>query len=200
MGKLKIEKHERFCEEWIKDLNSTQAYFRAYKTTKSEKAARSNASKLIAKANVQERIKELMAKREKRTNVTQDMVVERLADLAFGHLGLICSWDNNGLVLLDSKDLTAAEMAIISSVKVIPVSVEIEGEYTVSGKQKYRTEYRREVSQKDSLKALEILCRHLGMLDGVSNTKTKDRVGASERVAAAVDGIRKRLKKRGSKS
>ncbi len=172
---------------------------RAYKI-KAEEAARKSASRLLTKVDIQARIRELMQKREGRTEITQDMVVKRLADLAFGHLGMICTWDQHGLLLLDSKDLSEEEIAIVSSVKVIPVSVEIEGEFDDKGKKKYRTEYRREVTQKDSLKALELLCKHLGILDGPGSGAAKDRSGASGRVVTALGRIKERLGQRRSKS
>jgi len=172
---------------------------RTYKV-KAETTASASAGNLLGNTKIQERIRELMSRRQKRTEVTQDMVVKRLADLAFGNLGMICTWDQHGLVLIDSKDLSEEEIAIVSSVKVIPVSVEVVGEYTDKGKQKYQTEYRREVTQKDSLKALELLCKHLGILDGPGSGKAKDRSGAASRVVSALGRIRERVGERGSKS
>lgn len=189
MGKLKNEKHERFCQEYIKDLHLTKAYIRTYKV-KAETTASASAGKLLGNTKIQARIRELMGKREERTGVTQDMVVKRLADMAFGHLGMVCTWDEKGLVLLDSKDLSETEMAIIGSIKMAPIS---DGDGGLLG-------YRREVTQKDSLKALELLCKHLGMLDGPGGSKNRDRAGASERMVSALEGIRKRLGKRNSNS
>lgn len=189
MARLKNDKHERFCSEYIKDLHLTKAYARVYQV-KSETTASASAGRLLGNAKIQDRIRELMAKREKRTGVTQDMVVQRLADLAFGHLGMICTWDENGLVLLDSKDLTEPEMAIIANIKMIPVELET---YAENGDKKFVTKYRKEVSQKDSLKALELLCKHLGMLDGPGSGKSRNRAGDSARMVGALADARKRL-------
>lgn len=196
MAKLKNEKHERFCNEYIKDLNATQSYMRTYKVKK-EETAKAAAARLLTNVNVQARIREIMARREKRTEITTDMVVKRLADLAFGHLGMICTWDDNGLILLDSKDLSDAELAIVSNIKMTPVSVEI---IDKDGKKTFERGFRREVSQKDSLKALELLCKHLGILDGPGSGKTKDRGGATERVGGALGRIKERLGRRKGKS
>ena len=70
--KLKNAKHERFCQEYIIDLNGTKAYERTYGKVK---AARVQASKLLSKANIQARIAELKEIRSERTVITQDMVL-----------------------------------------------------------------------------------------------------------------------------
>jgi phage terminase small subunit len=78
---MKVEnaKHERFCQEYIIDLNGTKAYRRTYGDIK---AARVQASKLLSKANIQDRIAELKEIRSERTVITQDMVLKELMILA----------------------------------------------------------------------------------------------------------------------
>ena len=66
------EKQKQFCEEYIIDLNGTQAAIRA---GYSKKTANEQASRLLAKVNVQTYLKHLIEKRNKRTNITQDDVV-----------------------------------------------------------------------------------------------------------------------------
>lgn len=77
--KLKNAKHERFCQEYIIDLNQTKAYERTYGKVK---GARVSASKLLSKANIQARIAELKEIRSERTVITQDMVLRELKILA----------------------------------------------------------------------------------------------------------------------
>lgn len=55
MSKLN-DKQEKFCLEYIKDMNATQAAIRA---GYSEKTARTQASQLLTKLNIQERVAEL---------------------------------------------------------------------------------------------------------------------------------------------
>lgn len=52
----------------------------------------------------------------------------------------------------------------------------------------------------DKIKCLELLCKHLGMLEGPGSGKAKDRSGASGRVVSALGRIRERIGERGSKS
>ena len=77
--RLENAKHERFCQEFIIDLNGTKTYERTYGKVK---AARVQASKLLSKANISARIAELKEIRSERTIITQDMVLKELKILA----------------------------------------------------------------------------------------------------------------------
>lgn len=73
------DKQARFCEEYLIDLNATQAAIRA---GYSEKTAREQAAQNLSKLNIQEKIAELKAERAKRTEMTQDSVIQELAAVA----------------------------------------------------------------------------------------------------------------------
>jgi phage terminase small subunit len=70
---------QRFCEEYIKDLNAKQAYIRA---GYSEKTAEKHASRMLYKPQVQSQVQRLMDKRTLRTNITTDHIVVALEELA----------------------------------------------------------------------------------------------------------------------
>ena len=69
------EKQERFCKEYVIDLNGKQAAIRA---GYSEKTAEVQASQLLTILKVQERIKELQSGIGERLEITADMVVKEL--------------------------------------------------------------------------------------------------------------------------
>lgn len=73
--KLKDDRQEEFCQQYLLDLNGTKAAIRA---KYSKKTARVQASQLLAKLNISKRIVELKAIRSERTRVTQDMVLKEL--------------------------------------------------------------------------------------------------------------------------
>jgi phage terminase small subunit len=75
---LKDDRHELFCQEYLKDLNITQAGIRAGYSTKS---AKQHCSKLFAKPEVQERIEYLFSARAKRVEVDADYVLKRLVEI-----------------------------------------------------------------------------------------------------------------------
>jgi len=79
MAKL-TAKQQRFCDEYLIDLNATQAAIRA---GYSKKTAEQLAYQLLQKTSVQNHIAELQKKREERTEITQDSVLRELALIAF---------------------------------------------------------------------------------------------------------------------
>ena len=79
MDKL-TAKQQRFCDEYLIDLNASQAAIRA---GYSKKRASEQAYQLLQKTTVQNHIAELQKKREKRTEITQDSVLRELALIAF---------------------------------------------------------------------------------------------------------------------
>jgi phage terminase small subunit len=79
-------KEERFVEEYLVDLNGTAAYRRAFPKA-GPATARTNASQLLAKANVRAAVRKRRQQVEQRTKVTAERVVRELARLAFADLG-----------------------------------------------------------------------------------------------------------------
>lgn len=73
------DRQARFCEEYLIDLNATQA---AIRTGYSEKTANEQGARLLANVSVQGKIAELKAERAKRTEMTQDSVIQELAAVA----------------------------------------------------------------------------------------------------------------------
>jgi len=82
MAKL-TNKQARFVDEYLVDLNATQAAIRA---GYSEKTAMEQGYQLLQKTSVQERIQILMNERSKRTEITADQVLEGIADIAFAEI------------------------------------------------------------------------------------------------------------------
>jgi phage terminase small subunit len=81
MAKLS-DRQQKFCDEYLIDLNTTQAAIRAgYK----EKYAHTNARKLLQNTRIQEYIQQRQNDRMKRTEITQDMVLAELANIAFAN-------------------------------------------------------------------------------------------------------------------
>ena len=66
-------KQKRFCDEYLIDLNATQAAIRA---GYSKKTAREQASRLLSNVNVQAYIQEQMKARSERTQISQDKVLQ----------------------------------------------------------------------------------------------------------------------------
>ena len=138
MAKL-TPKQERFCEEYLIDLNATQAAVRA---GYSEKTAYSAGQRLLRNVEIQNRIAELKAERSKRTEITQDRVVKELAAMAFAKATDYAEITSNGVALTPTAHLTPVQQAAITGIKETQSGIEV---------------------KLDKTKALELLGRHLGM-------------------------------------
>lgn len=137
------EQRRRFVDEYLIDLNGTQAAIRA---GYSAKTAQEQSSRLLSNVMVQQAIAERMAERSKRTGINQDRVVLELAKLAFVKMTDIV--DSNGKI----KDTaTDDDLSCIESVKY--KHSDTDTGYSVE----------REVKIGSKLKALELLGKHLGM-------------------------------------
>lgn len=142
MAKL-TKKQKTFVEEYLIDLNATQAAIRAGYSV--DTAAVIGCENLM-KPNIQQEIAKAMAERSKRTGVNQDRVVLELARLAFVKMTDIV--DDKGKI----KDTaTEDDLSCIEGIKY-------KHSNTDSG---YSVE--REVKIGSKLKALELLGKHLGM-------------------------------------
>lgn len=106
-------KQQRFVEEYIIDLNATQAAIRA---GYSERTAESAASRLLRNVKVATAVAEAKAARSARTQITQDRVLEELARIGFSDaLRHYVMGDDGRLCLAD--DAPEGASAAVSSVK-----------------------------------------------------------------------------------
>lgn len=81
-------KQERFVEEYLIDLNGTQAAIRA---GYSPATANEQASRMLAKVNIQEAVAEAKKQRSERTNIDADWLLTRLAQEADADLAELYS-------------------------------------------------------------------------------------------------------------
>lgn len=141
------EKQKIFADEYLIDLNATRAYQAAYPSVKKEQTAAAAGARLLRNVKVAEYIAECMKERQKRTEVTQDRVVEELAAIAFAKATDYVAIKANGpaaMVMIKSTDeLSEDQVRAIAGIK--------EGANGV------------EIKLNDKEKALELLGRHLGM-------------------------------------
>jgi phage terminase small subunit len=83
---------EKFCEEYLVDLNMTQAAVRA---GYSPAAAAAQASKLVDKPQVQERIQELKAARSQKTSIDAEWVLrECVESYHYNKARVVDRWGN----------------------------------------------------------------------------------------------------------
>ncbi len=145
MAKL-TAKQQRFVNEYLIDLNATQAAIRA---GYSPDTAMEQGYQLLRKTLVSNAISQAMAHRSRRTGITQDRVLRELAKVAFVNA--------NDVIDLDSATVrpnaTEEDLTCIQAIKVKTSESE-----TGSSSE-------REIKLYDKMRALEMLGKHLGIFD-----------------------------------
>lgn len=135
------KKQKLFIDEYLIDLNATQAAIRAgYSPDTAQQIGSENLSKPVIRA----RLDKAIAERSKRTGVNADRVVMELAKIAFV----------NAEDVIDMDTATVKEGALPEDTAAIQsVKLKTFGEDGLE----------REIKMADKLKALELLGKHLGM-------------------------------------
>ena len=154
MPKL-TDKQKRFCEEYLIDLNATQAAIRAgYK----EKTAYAQGQRLLKKVEAQEYLQELMDERSKRTEITADRVLRELAAIAFSDRTELAQVGERGEVTFTPTEQLKEDI-----------------KKTIAGIENGK--YGTKVTTYDKVKALELLGKHLGLFNaGADNSAALDKL------------------------
>lgn len=145
-------KIKRFCEEYIKDLNGTQAAIRA---GYSSKTANEQASQLLAKLNVKNYISELKQSLSNKNEGLAQQVIDELKKIGFANIQDYINPEN------EIKDLSAIDRDKAAAVESIKKTVtEFSGGGESHGK---KTSIQFKLY--DKISALEKLGRHLGIFE-----------------------------------
>lgn len=146
------EKQKIFADEYLIDLNATRAYRKAYPNVKKEETAAAAAARMLRNVKVQKYIADRMQERQKRTEITQDRVVQELAAIAFLKVTDYAEVINGCVKIKNTGDLNDDQIRAIAGIK--------EGANGI------------EIKFNDKEKALELLGRHLGMWNDKLDIKT----------------------------
>ena len=133
-------KQKMFIDEYLVDLNATQAAIRA---GYSPKTAKDIASQNLAKLNIRIEIDKRMAERSKRVGMNADRVLQELGKLAFVKIEDVIDFETGRI----KPTATSDDLAAIQSIKIKP------GEYGTE----------REIKFYDKKAILELLGKHLGL-------------------------------------
>lgn len=136
----KRSRQDIFVEEYLIDLNATQAAIRAGYSTKT---AEQIGYQLLQKTSVSKAISKAMAERSRRTGITQDRVLQELARIGFAKITDVVDPETARIKDNASED----DLACIQSIKIKP--------------NEWGTE--REIKMYDKKAALVDIGRHLGM-------------------------------------
>ena len=146
------EKQKLFADEYLIDLNATRAYRVAYPSVKKDETASAAAARMLRNVKVQKYISDRIEERQKRTEVTQDRVLQELAYIAFARVTDYATVRDDVVKIKNTDELTDEQIRAISGIK--------EGKFGI------------ELKLNDKEKALELLGRHLGMWNDKLDIKT----------------------------
>jgi phage terminase small subunit len=134
-------KQEKFCQEYIVDLNGTQAAILASYSTK---AAYSTADKLLNNPDIQAKISELRQQQIARTEINADFVLQGYSDIASFRIEDVVAFDGSQVIFKPMAEWTSAARAAVSSIKL-----DKNGNI--------------EIKTNSKLAALDSLAKHLGL-------------------------------------
>lgn len=148
----------RFVEEYLIDLNASQAALRA---GYSPESARQIGCENLTKPYIQEAINRVVEERSKRVEVTADMVVRELAMIAFVDIRQAFDDDGNLLNIKDMPESIARAVA----------GLDITHERTRTGEDEKASvaELTKRLKLIDKKGALELLGRHLKLYGADNN-------------------------------
>ena len=184
-------KQQRFCDEYLIDLNATQAAIRAgYK----ERYAHTNANKLLQNTTIIEYIQKKRADRVQRTEITQDMVLKELAIIAFSNAAdyakviekeLTQEVEGSEIPVLDAEGKPVTYKTVEP---ILTDDLTEEQKKALAVIKKGRDGF--EVKPYDKLRALEMLGRHLGMWDKKSEKDIEEQIARIDKIKAETAKIK----------
>ena len=160
-------RRQRFVEEYLIDLNATQAATRA---GYSPKTANEQGARLLANVSVRSALANAMNARERRTHITQDRVLQELSRIAFFDIRRLYNTDGSLKAIHTLDDEAAAVLAAVDVVEMQGgAKVDADG-----GSLSYIPMYTKKAKVFDKGTALTLAMRHLGMLQDKTELTGKD--------------------------
>lgn len=159
------EKQKIFCDEYLIDFNATRSYKVAYGEDMSDDAASASGSRLLGNVKVSEYLTKRIEERKERTEITQDMVVNELAKIAFSDISKVVNIFNNSReksVTDEDGEIVGKEVIqftdiLYENTENLPDDIKAAIKSIKPGRNGVEVEFN------DKIKALELLGKHLGM-------------------------------------
>lgn len=177
------DKQEAFCQEYLIDLNATQAAIRA---GYSEVSAKEIACGLLTKHNIQTRVSDLKAVRSEKTNITAERILNEYAKIAFSDIRNFYNADGSLKLPKDIEDKDAACLAGIEADELFGVIPGSDGERGRIGETK-------KIKLYDKVRALDALGKHVGLFEK-DNQQKKSEAVSPETLILIAEKINKNAK------
>ena len=163
-------KQQRFVDEYLIDLNATQAAIRA---GYSERTARSISNENLTKPDIQAAIEKGMQARSGRVEITQDMVLRELAKIGFSDIRKVVRWGETQVRMVDGEDDGPEDMVPYHGLALID-STEIDDNTAGAIAEVSQGKEGLKVKLHDKKGALVDIGRHLGMFSAPQHSALED--------------------------
>lgn len=148
-------KQQRFCDEYLIDLNATQAAIRA---GYSKKTANEQASRLLANVNIQQYLQKKKTKLEEKFTISQESILRELHSVVFTNIKRFYNEDGSLKRIVDLDDEAAAALA---GVEVDEIWDKEYDEESGRGRRVQAGETKK-IKRWDKVKAIETINKMLG--------------------------------------
>ncbi|WP_395598594.1 terminase small subunit [Pseudomonas sp. A1437] len=152
-------KQQRFVDEYLIDLNATQAAIRA---GYSARTARSISNENLTKPDIQLAIEKGMKARSSRVEITQDMVLKELAKIGFSDIRKVVRWGETQVRMVEDEEGNAEDMVPYHGLALID-STEVDDSTAAAIAEVSQSRDGLKVKLHDKKGALVDIGRHLGM-------------------------------------
>ena len=143
---------KKFVEEYLKDLNATQAAIRA---GYSQKTAYSQGQRLLKSVEIQKAIQKAQDRRMKRVQIDADEVLQAVKRRAFTGLSKFIRVNSDGQPIVDLRGATPEELDCLTEATT-------EGQWVGQGEDAVFI-HKVKIKLTDNSKHLDMLMRHLGL-------------------------------------
>lgn len=164
MASKMTPKMEKFVDEYLVDLNATQAAIRA---GYSKKTAQRIGSEVLSKPLVQAAIQKRKNAAAEKLEISRERVLKELAAIGFAKATDFLSIQGGQVLIKDTSKVAPDKLAAIASIKDGTCGVEIK--------------------LADKTRALEMLSKYLGLFDGAPESDTRTN-NLFEAIAGAAEG------------
>lgn len=153
------KRHDKFLREYLKDFNGTQAAIRA---GYSKRTANEQAARLLAKVSLQTRLATILQERIDKEEIAGTDILRELKRIGLSDVGQ--AFDEQGRL----KPMDQIPEDLRRSI----AGVESVEEFAGKGGDRQQIGWTKKVKLWDKPKALEILCKHLGLLQDAERPPT----------------------------
>lgn len=182
------ESWERFCQLYVENGgNASQAYIEAGVGDTDGQSLSSCASRLLKKADIQIRISQIRSKHHSKYKIDQEVILDRLCKIVFEGNSVAEIDENGELKLIPNADIDEVDGLTYSKSEMSSSTTSAKGSKNETNSSSVNFSIR----NRDKLKALDMLCKILGIYERRETTNSGNFNGNSARVIEALRKLRK---------